>query len=526
MDAALRAFVREAMIERDGRAQTARRLAAQTGVSVATIYRVAQVGGTRRRRAGRADYREWARAVVRLAHEAPQPVPLDVALRAAVAGGDLPPEAAEMPISTLHRLAREAGLSGRRRRVSRLSAEWPWQAVQIDASTSMHVAVRRDGALGLHRRPLPASGYKNKPLGADRLRVIIYSAWDLCTGWIRSRYVVSRGENALDAMEFLCWVCAASSDRRIVGHGVPDDLWTDQGPMFKGAMTRDLIERLDISLVTGAPYAKERMGGVERTHRTRWQRFERALFLAPGLAGPFDVEALNARLAEYELAENGRRPSRTPVDGRRVSRTAAWMALTARRPPDRPLRRLPDQPLETLARAARRRIDQAGLIRWGGETFEAPAGWHDRWVVARRAAIGAGDLTIEDEQTGERRTAARWSRRPYGEIRTGPRTETERLRDEAPAAGADVYAPPSAPPSVVPLPPRTAPSAPLENPLAETRLDLRAAWRVFSAIYPHPLSASQRARVETQFVGGGLRREAVVDLARELLAAGSRYAAI
>ena len=62
-------------------------------------------------------------------------------------------------------------------------------------------------------------------------------------------------------------------------HGVPDDLWSDQGPLFKSSAARDLLNRLGIRLVTGEPYAKERMGGVERAHRHRWARFEGALFL-------------------------------------------------------------------------------------------------------------------------------------------------------------------------------------------------------------------------------------------------------
>ena len=96
----------------------------------------------------------------------------------------------------------------------------------------------------------------------QRLRVIVYAVWDMCTGYTLARYTVAKGENALDAMNFLCWALAGKDDPRIPFHGVPDDLWSDQGPLLKSAAARDLLSRLGIRLVKGAPHAKERMGGV------------------------------------------------------------------------------------------------------------------------------------------------------------------------------------------------------------------------------------------------------------------------
>ena len=318
---------------RGGKAAAVEVVAQRFDVSAATLYRALKLGGPERHReAVRPEYRGWTRTLVQLANACPAgPAPLDMALEAAVAGGDLPPEAADMPVGTAYRIARELGISaGLRRRAPRVHADWPMQAVLVDASTSAHVVVDRradpadpDPPLKLHRNPMPASGYKNKPLPPDRRRVMVYGLWDMCTGTVRSRYVAARGECAWDALEFLCWALERPADPRVVMHGVPDDVWSDQGPLAHSKAAADLIERLtrDPSrtgddaprgLVLGAPYAKERMGGIERANRTRWRRFERSLFLARGEGLELTISGLNERLAEFEIRENSARLSRTP----------------------------------------------------------------------------------------------------------------------------------------------------------------------------------------------------------------------
>lgn len=500
------------------RTAMARRLAETYGVSVATVYRAAGRGGSKRKRGPRRpEYREWTRIAVALARRAPKPVPLDLALEAAIGGGDLPPEAASMPVATARRLAREMGLSDRRKRTHRLSADYPMQAVQIDGSSSEHLVVAGDLGgdylLKLHRRPY--SAYKNKPVGADRLRVLVYGMWDMCTGYVLSDYVVAKGENAFDAMEFFCDACGDKDDPRVVMCGVPDDLWSDQGALFKHKAARDLLERLGVNLVVGEPYAKERMGGVERAHRTRWSRFERALFLRR--SDTIALSEVRARLREFEIRENARRPSRAKVGGREASRSAAWTALTATRPKDNPLRRLPPNPIETLAREARRKVDVNGIVRWRGDEYECDH-WHDRWVIARQALDGGGDLVLEDEATGERRTARRYAPRSYGEVRASLTTPLEKLvREDIDLAGADIYAPSGEAPKVVPMPARTVAAAPLNDPLdAGACRDLDEAMRLFFEIYPHPLSPANRALVIERVQQAGLRRDAVTNLALRL----------
>lgn len=501
------------------KAAVVERLAAAYGVSKATVYRLAAIGGTRRKRAPKhPEYRDWTRIAVATAHRVRPPVPLDVAVRACINGGLLPPEAAGMPIATARRIARdELGLKVRAKRTHRLHADYPMQALQIDGSTSEYFTVEGpeggDWRLKLHRRPYSAGGYKNKPLKAHRMRLLVYAAWDMNTGMTLARYAVERGESGLGAMEFLCWALGEDKDPRLLLHGVPADLWSDQGPLVKHAAMRDLLERLDITPCLGAPYAKERMGGVERSHRTRWSRFERSFFLRR--SETLLLSELNARLTEFTIEENARRPARTLVGDRVVSRAEAWTALVPRREP--PLRKLPANPIETLAREARRYIDRNGIIRWRGE-YEVEGDWCDRWVIARRALDGSGDLAIEDEATGAKRSARRYTPSGYGEVRTAPATPLEKLvAEDAPGPDADVWAPADATNLAV-LPVRgVSPAAPLGNPLDTDALpDIESAMRIFHTLYPWPLNPATRALVIQRIQADGLSRRAVTELAQSL----------
>ena len=502
-------------------------LAARLGVSNATIYRAARRSGTSRPRNGRDDYQTWVEAAVKLAHSSQPPVALDLAIRAGIAGGELPPQAADMPLGTAYRIARQAGLRLRSRRTQRMFADWPMQVIQFDASTSQHlIAVEPlgneensdgDWLLKLHRRPTPAGGYKNKPLPAHRQRVITYGIWDMCTGCVDIYYTVARGENAHDAIAALVFMLTRPRNERHYLRGVPDNLCSDQGPLFKSSASADLLSRLGIALLTGEPYRKERMGGIERQWRTLWARFERSLFL--GGEDTITLSALRDRLRTYLAEENTRRRSRTPVGGRQVSRADAWGALMSRRPADQPLRELPPDALSTLYREAERVVDRSGIIRWEGEEYECSA-WHNRRVRVRQALTGDDSLTLDDPATGERSTAIPLQRRAWGQVRGILASSLDRLLDDNTARGADPYAKvtQAAPANVTPLVARPAQALALDNPLdAGAYPDIHTAMADFLAQYPWPLSGDDRQAVADHLVAAGLRRETARELASSLL---------
>ena len=480
---------------RGERGREAKRLAELYGRSIATVYRAAGVGGAKRARdPARPEYRDWVRIATRIAHRPSgdrpldEPIPLDLAVRAGVESALLPPEALDMPLATAHRIRRELGLVAGPRRTHRIHADYPMQAVLVDWSSSKYLTVvgpeEDDWLLKLHRRPWAASGYKNKPLGPDRMRLGVHGFWEMCTGFCLARYTVERGESATGVMAAVCWAFEEKDDPRLPMHGKPDDLWSDLGPLAKSSPAKDLIDRLDIHLVTGEPYHKERMGGVERGHRTRWVRFERLLF-ARG-SETILLSGLNARLLEFLVEENARRPSRASVNGRRASRTAAWTALVRAR--EVPLERFPENAIETMATEKRAKIDSNGIIRWGGAEYEAGGNWHSRWVVASRAMDGKGDLAIVDEATGAKESARSYAGRAYGEIRSAPQSDLGKLLDEPFAeVAADIWAPKDVR-GVAGIAAPTAPAAPLENPLDTDRIpSIDEAMQLFVSAYPHPI---------------------------------------
>ena len=522
--------IRSAPRRKGARREVVQALADRYGVSAGTVYRLtrpyreAEVRRRRGARTGREEYREWVGVAVRWA--ARSGAVLDDAIAAAVEAGDLPREALAMPLSTAYRVRRELGLRPAPKRTQRLHAEYPWQAVQIDGSHSAHMAVLgREGGdwrLKFHRRRIESGGYKNKPLPPGRERLVYYALWDMCTGYTVSRGYCATGERSADALDFLVNACQPSGDPRLPAHGVPHHLWTDQGPLFKGQAAANLLEALDIEIAAGMPYAKTRMGGVERGWRSRWRRFETAL----GLRGDtILLSELNDRLAEYDARENTRRPSRTPVGGRPVSRSDAWAALSSRRPADRPLHAMPADALAAAAVEARRKLNNSGVFSWDSVQYEVPD-WNRCWVICRRPLVGeaaeAGRVVAELEGSDppERREARRLEPKPYGHVRAAAATPYEKLMEEpAPEGAPDVYAPAAeaGPPRLMR---RASPAQPLDNPMdtAGVYASQEDAVHAFATLYPWPLPPSLRSMVAAEILAEGLDRDAVRALAAELAA--------
>jgi len=499
-------------------------LAARFGVSASTIYRAAPTGRSRAR-ASNPDYMEWTRTAVAVAERAPDgPVALDLALAACIDTGLLPAEAAQMPIGTAYRLRRQLGLDDRQGRLARITAEYPLQAIQFDGSSSKYISVvdgpDRDGdwLLRLYRRPISARGYKNKPLGPDRERLVTYGITDICTGLRWSEYRIARGENALDAIESLVSMLTTDPQSPRELRGVPDDLWLDLGPVTKSPITLDLLERLGINLVTGEAYRKTRMAVVERAWRTLWGRFERSLFLLP--SPDLRLSELRARLTQYLVAENTRRPARVRVGGREVSRSDAWQMLVRQRAGQaRPVREMPANALATLAQEDRRWVDATGRMRYQSQHYDVPD-LHDTYVQVI-ASLDADHVLATCLRSGRRVTCRPLTATAYGHPPRRAQTPLERALAQPPAfAGADVFggeAPPAT--NVTRLPAPVAKAAPLADPLAPARCypSLEAAMVAFAKACPVALLPHQRDQVTAILTAADLRVEAVAELARDIL---------
>lgn len=519
---------------RGQRADIVARAAVQLGISAATLYRkfggAGHRGPKRNRAPDRPEYREWADILATMMAKAPKgAIPLDLCLDVAttpdpVTGEQpLPTEAAKVPIGTYRRILRESGFRKTKQRTRKLHSDRPNQAWQFDATTSEYLIVgprTADGdyTLKLYHRPDRAGkGYKNKPLGPDRLRLVYYGVWDMCTGNRYVRAVASLGESGLDAMEFLCGAFAKREDPRDPMHGLPDDLWADQGPLVKYAATRDLLDRLGVDVVTGKPYQHTRQGGIESGWRTLWRRFELSLFLLsrPGEPYTTTVTALNARLAEYLASDVNAKESRNEHG---ISRRDAWVRGINQAGG---ARLCPERPLETLATEVHRTLDSSGCFSWDNITYEVER-WHSTRVIARRAVDGSARVIIEDPTTGERCQATPHKPIPYNEFRG---KEAALPIEKAAQAGAtikssiDPFAPLEKPTgNVFTLPPRTQPAADLPDPLAtDAHASIEAAMGAFHQLYPYPLSLDHRQLIEARLQDANLSKDAVRELAMSLI---------
>ena len=473
-----------------------------------------------RRRKLNADYEAWTQVLAQLSSKAPgSPIPLDQCLTAAVADGLLPLAAAEVPVGTYYRIIRTLGLCTTTRRHYRLHAEYGYQAVQLDASTSQHWTVQRklddgDVMLRLHHAPFSASGYKNKPLGPDRLRCVVYATWDMHSGHQLARYVAAPGESGVDAMDYLCWAMAPREDPRFPIHGMIANLWSDQGPLVKKMAATDLLDRLGIAINKGRPYQKTRMGGVEQTHATRWRSFERQFFLY-ALAGErveLRLSELNRQLMTY-LAKLNERCSRTD---HAVSKTQAWVRSVNARGG---LPALPQDPMDTLSLEINRVLDAAGILRWNNKEYEVKEIF-GRPVVARRDKDGQR-VVVYDPATKETYDAIPYVPRLYDEIRTGKTPTGETTKEQGDALrleGKTLYGDDPAG-NVAQFPARKQPAAPLQDPLDTSRYrNLTAALMAFNTIYAVPMEEATRALVAQQITDAGLSKDFVRELAQDMRA--------
>lgn len=514
------------------RTATLQRLADRLGVHPSTLYRafntIGHRGAAKPRDPLHPERRDWADILYTLSAKVPDgTLALDLCLSVAVQDGLLPPEAADVRVSEYARLIRQRGYRQTIRRGRRLSAEYPMQAVQFDASTSKRFRVLRqldDGAdrlLEIWHRPDPASGYKNKPLGEDRERLILYGQWDMCTGYRHMAARAALGESGLDAMDYLVTSWVGTDDPRDPYRGKPEDLWTDQGPLTKYPPTADLLQRLDVALVVGQPYDHTRQKGIETGWRTVWSRFEGQFFLRCGAKEKWTI-----RLSDYQAeltayrAEQNDKASRCDAT---LSRRDAWTRLSNQRGGTRPC---PADALETLATEVYRVLDSCGVFSWDKTEYEVPK-YYSRRVIARRAVDGTDRVIVEIPETGERLEAKPHRPVKYGEWK-GTAGQQVLPHDRAKEAGATIVCPTpfygraNAEPegNVVHLPPRAQPAAELADPLAinTSYRNLTEAMEDLHHIYTGTLDATQRTLVEQAILNAGLNRQAVRDLALQLCA--------
>lgn len=498
-------------------------------ISPSTLYRrlnrAGLVNGPERpREPTRPEYREWVVIAKQLALKVPKgrrPVPLWMAIRQAATDGLIPKEATLVHTSTLHRVARELGLQEQPVQTRQLWTKEPMLVCLIDASTSEHFSVIKrlddgDYLLRLSMKPV-SDGYKNKPLTRDRLRVVVYGLWEMYSGYQISRYTTALGENGEDAADFLLWACSDKNDDRLPFQGVMENLWSDQGPLFKNAATLDLLDRLDIDLVVGEAYEKARMGGVECSHKARWD-WERHYYMRKQKDQHFQItlSQLNRDWLDYLAEIVNERDARFDPGTAGFSRREAWLRGVNRMGG---VVKIPPDALDTLAITHRCKV-RAGLFRFLYNDYEVDGmGAGEVYVITDTANV---PKVVRNVDTGREHTFRYRGPVMVGEefrgIADTPRDKLAKKAGEITGQNPIFGTVAELPANVIPIPARTLPAKPLANPLA-TELDYRTvdeAMAAFAAAYQMPMQPEERLMVR-ELLNQNRNKQYVADLAARLI---------
>lgn len=313
------------------RRRVVRRAARTLGQSEQTVYRGLKRRGWDSGRAPRADRGRSAvgedelRAVARIMAKGRNKrgeanVPTKEAVEIAQAQGLIPDA---ISASQVGRRLRQAGLSMGHMRapspaISRVS-QHPNHVWVVDISVAIQWYFHDEQGRALRfYSDAGARFYEGKRQNlADQRRVILrYLVVDHYSGAFYVRYYYAAGENSLDVVDFLHRAMAGKDNRLSYPfRGVPRRLVADQGPGFKAALTRNLLDALDVEVELHLPGNAKASGAVETRHN-HWQRtFEGRL----AVASVNDLDQLNSLAerfcalhnAERALTRSGRPPMAT-----------------------------------------------------------------------------------------------------------------------------------------------------------------------------------------------------------------------
>lgn len=513
-------------------------------ISPQHIYRLIKDRTKKRDRkssAVRPEYQTWANTIFQIKNRPPEEagvISTEDAITLALKSGLVPPEAADVPVSTYNIIGRKNGWTKRETRAVRFQAERPNQAHHFDASTSKFLYIAKkigdEYVLRLHR---PAKHYKNKPIPVDALRPWIYGLVDDHSGRWTARYVAAQGENSADSMSFLAWAWAEM--------GLCEQLLADQGMLKKALPSRDLVERLGVELPEMMPYAKRGHGKIEKPWSTCWRKFEMPFFATSADWRKFEISLteLNQQLANYAVAYN-QMPHRFE---REITRMQAWNRVNLHGG----IVKIPENALATVARRAKRKIGVDGILNYEGKAYEVK-GLYDAevWVYENVFAEKAQALVVQDCATGKKYEVRDFKPLGLGEFRSfkeTPHQQIVKASENLPLSGRGLYAEKKgainlpalptgqaggrqgpAPAKVVAMPIRTKEERIIEDPFdVDTYPTVVEAMKDFMGYIPGVfLSREEREEVEGVIEANGLSRKFVENFALEVRAQMSKREAM
>jgi transposase InsO family protein len=399
------------------------------GMSLASFHQKRRMVGSLSRRKPRADKgltkhperREWVKTIMSLKHSPQKGVARLATWNAkglALEYG-LPPEAADMSVGVINKLAREMKLVVTPRRSSRFEAPAPNYLHQVDATGSRHFyphkTVGGEWILRLRPRQL-----RNKEQ-LSGLRVWCWGLVDDFSGFRVQRYLVSPGESALDGVDFLRWAWTPNADHAPF-EGLPQHLYMDNGVLAKYGPFKAFCEEVGIDLRTHEPYRPQATGKVETGNKDLQGEFEGRFMRDPGWrTREITLTELNQELAWFRQVTNRTEHRRLPM-----LKEASWLLLNTQ---GGPVRLTAESWDKIFTQNIHRTLDDAGCFSLGGPVYQVAGRviWSTRVRVYQSLTSDA--LVVEDLRDGARYAAGPFVPMVAGDYCGAPKGDLERLLD-------------------------------------------------------------------------------------------------
>ena len=439
-----------------------------------------------------------------------QAISTEAAYEKAVVAGKAP---AGLSVSSLNRRARQLKLNRQIDPAIRMEASRPNEVHQVDFSGSRYFRpIYRDGRWYLVVRHGADRSRKKEPLERNR-------AWcgslkdDYSRCFYMQYFVAPGGEAVLDALRFLseAWKYKGPG---FPLHGLPEQLYCDQGSFRKSKVFQVLIERLEIGLPGRAPYNKRAGGKIENTFKQLKGRFE-ALFLDE-IGAVYPLEEINQRLLRFCFQDN----ERLHPFYRDKPRWERWLEIGAG------VRQMPDDIWRYTFVNEQRVVDKNMLIWVGGAPYKAPPDSYKQKIEVWYSL--AGEMKFKDPQTGQVFDAVKYLPVRFGEYRAEKLSRVQRLKKESRAIVEGITVEPfvgaknkEQRTKITYLVPRGTDKE-YPDPVADARkeyISLEEALRVIAMHIRKPLTVLPmpvQEKIKLVLQERGLAQEAVNELAREL----------
>lgn len=219
---------------------------------------------------------------------------------------------------------------------------------------------------------------KNSP---QRTKVLLCSYVDVFSGCLFAKMYEAEGESASVVVKFLYDAWSEKPDVGVPMHGVPWNLYTDQGPAWKAKHVQTLMSHLLVDWKGHMPGNARATGKVERRFLDT-ARFEALIRGRLAFGHKAQLAEINSWLAEWCVEQNNRTVSaqvlkfssaqvRKPEGAQKLTRNELWSQCIR----DEEIRRVPDWDTWinlTSVGEQRRKVSQYMAVNIKGDEYYLP----------------------------------------------------------------------------------------------------------------------------------------------------------